>query len=179
MLENLIKKYKYKDVSQVVYRLTYAGKFIVIKGNTLAGSLMTVAAAFKGYSTDSVYNVKYPKDYSDHLYKHFYDHYLENEGVSRFRIKTLAKKGRKITQYNLLKREQMELDKHRYTSQCLNNAVEAYIPQYRESTGSYGWIDKSDVMNFKRWLVSKERKAYVRRYSKTPDRVLATSDPSN
>jgi len=38
MLDNLIKKYKENDIEQVVYRLTYAGKFIIIKGKTLAGS---------------------------------------------------------------------------------------------------------------------------------------------
>lgn len=169
MLENLIKKYKAKDVHEIVYRLSYAGKFIIIKGRTLAGSLIIIANAYKQYIDD-------PEDdrWKVHLYKHFYDHYLSNTD-SRFRVKTLAKVGGKIDQYQLLKREQMELDKYKRTSECLNNNTGAYIPAYKPATNMYGWIAWTAVMSFKRWLDSKERKAYVKRYKKMPNRVPAKS----
>ncbi len=168
MLENLIKKYKQKDVPEIVYRLSYAGKFITIKGKTLAGSLIIMADTFKQYKADS-------KRFNGHLYKHWYDHYLANNG-GRFRIKTLAKTGKKSTQYQLLKREQMELDKNRYNPAYLNNVTEAYIPLYNDTTDMFGWLNKSAVMNFKRWLASKERQAYIKRYSKKPNQELAKSD---
>lgn len=165
MLDNLIKKYRNNDSEEVVYRLTYAGKFIIVKGKTLAGSLIIIANTFQSYSPDN-------KRFINHLYKHLYDHFKANP-YGRFRIKTLAKKSLKINQYYLLKREQMEIDKHRYDKTCLNNQLEAYVPLYNELTGMYGWLDKMAVMNFKKWLSSKERSAYIKRYSKKPDQEPA------
>ena len=157
MLEHLIKKYKEKDVKEVVYRLSYAGKFIVIKGKTLCGSLIIIANTFEQYSKDT------PR-FKGHLYRHLYDHFLKNKD-GRFRIKTLSKIDKKTTQYHLIKREQMELDKHRYNQLCLNNALEAYIPVYNEATGMFGWLEKTAVMSFKKWLGSKAREAYIKRYT--------------
>lgn len=171
MLDNLIKKYKDNDVNEIVYKLSYAGKFIIVKGKTLAGSLIIISNTYLQYKDDS-------KRFTGHLYKHLYDHFKANEG-GRFRIKTLAKKGRKITQYNVLKREQMELDKNRYNPLCLNNQLEAYIPLYNERTDTYGWLDRITVMNFKRWLSSKERASYVKRYTVKPILKPAMSDPSD
>lgn len=171
MLDNLIKKYKNKDVNQVVYKLSYSGKFIIVKGKTLAGSLIIISNTYQQYKNDS-------KRFDNHLYKHLYEHFRLNE-CGRFRIKTIAKKGIKISQYTLLKKEQMELDRNRYNPKCLNNSVETYIPQFNDSTDMYGWLERSDVMNFKRWLSSKERSDYIKRYSKKPILKPAKSDPSN
>lgn len=168
MLDNLISKYKNNDVTEIVYKLSYAGKFIIVKGKTLAGSLIIISNTFNNYSK----NDKIPVN---HLYKHLYDHFKSNEG-RRFRIKTLAKKGRKISQYNLIKREQMELDKNRFNPLCLNNQLEAYIPIYNQITDMYGWLERSAVMNFKKWLSSKERTAYIKRYSMKPTQELAKND---
>lgn len=168
MLENLIKKYRKDDVNGVVYKLSYAGKFLIIKGKTLAGSLIIISNTYNQFNADN-------KRFKEHLYVHLYNHFKENEG-GRFRIKTLAKLNRKTDHYQLIKREQMELDKHRYNKECLNNVIEAYIPLYNDSTGMYGWIPKSAVMNFNKWLISKQRKSYVKRYSKKPTPKPAKSD---
>ena len=157
MLENLIKKYKEKDVNEVVYRLSYAGKFIIIKGKTLCGSLIIIANTYDQFTRGR-------DRFAGHLYTHLYNHVWGKTG-SKFTIKTLAKVGPKFSQYQLLKREQMELDKNRYNKSCLNNATEVYIPLYSETTDTFGWLGKAAVMNFKKWLDSKERKAYVKRYT--------------
>lgn len=157
MLDNLIKKYKDNDVEQVVYRLSYAGRFIIIKGATMAGSMIIISNTYKQYRVNR-------KRFDGHLYKHLFRYFKYNKEKGRFRVKILAKVTPKSDQYQLVKREQMELDKHRYNKLCLNNAVEAYIPLYNDLTGKYGWIEKSAVMNFKRYLRSKERKAYIKRY---------------
>lgn len=156
MLDNLINKYKNDDIQEVVYRLTYAGKFIIIKGKTLCGSLIIIRGTY------DYFNPKNDK-HENHLYKHLYNHYRRHLNM-RFTVKVLAKKDRKTGHYELLKREQMELDKARFNKLCLNNAVEPYIPNYNEATGKYGWLEKVPVMNFKRWLTSKERAAYLKRY---------------
>jgi len=158
MLENLIKKYKGKDVEEVVYKLSYAGKFIIVKGKTLCGSLIIIANTWEQFTRGR-------DRFGGHLYVHLYNHvWGKSKFGNRFSVRVLAKVGDTCNQYQLLKREQMELDKHRYTPECLNNATEAYIPQYNEATGMFGWLEKSAVMNFKKWLKSKEREAYIARY---------------
>jgi hypothetical protein len=155
MLENLIEKHKKQDVHEVVYRLSYAGKFVIVKNKTLSGGLFFIALGYPSYiNKGSVPNL------SDPLYKHFYDHVIENPG-KRFTVRILAKKGRKTGHYELLKTEQKALDANRYNECCLNNATEAYIPLWSESKGKYGWLDKTAVMSFKRWLESNQRKLAV------------------
>jgi hypothetical protein len=156
MLETLIAKYKDEDKKEVVYRLTYKGKFIIVKGKTLCGSLIIIANTWEQFTRGR-------DRFKDHLYTHLYNHYWGKSG-GRFTIKILAQVGPKCTQYEMLKREQMELDKHQVNVKCLNNAPEVYIPNYNETTGMYGWLEKTAVMNFKKWLDSKQREAYVARY---------------
>jgi hypothetical protein len=156
MLDNLIKKYKHNDIQEVVYKLTFAGKFIIVKGKTLCGSLMIIADTFD-------YFTKNKQKYENHLYINLYNHYIRHRNM-RFTIKVLAKKDAKTTQYNIIKREQMELDKAFGTQPCLNSNKEAYLPHYRPITGGFGWIERHAGMNFKKWLTSKERAVYQKRY---------------
>jgi hypothetical protein len=159
MLEALINKYtdKRKDKKEVVYQLFYDGKFIIIKGKTLCGSLIIIRDTWEQFTRGR-------ERFTGHLYTHLYNHVWGKSGL-QFRVKILARVSSKCSQYQLLKKEQMELDKHRYNKLCLNNATEAYIPLYNDITGMYGWLEKMAVMSFKRWLDSKERKAYIKRYA--------------
>lgn len=158
MLDNLIEKYHKKedDIEEVVYQLSYAGKFIIVKGKTLCGSLKIIAATFEQFGNRN------PR-FKLHLYKLLYNHFIRHKD-SRFTVKVLAKVGPKITQYQLLKREQMELDKHKYNPKCLNNTDRAYIPDYNPKTDAFGWLSKASVTKFQMWLISKSRQAYVKRY---------------
>jgi len=159
MLEKLIEKYQAKDIEGVVYRLSYAGKYVIIKGRTMAGSLIIIDNAYRQFGPDK-------RRFSTHLYRYLFEHFFLTEDCGRFRIKMLAKLNSKTNQYQLLKREQMELDKARYDTRCLNNNIEAYIPVYSKNTHSFGWIDTSAAANFKKYLNSNERKAYLKRYAK-------------
>lgn len=165
MFEHLIGKYQNNDIEEVVYRLSYAGKFIIVKGHTLAGSLIIISDTYEQYNGTN------PR-FNRHLYKRLYDHYMTNPGY-KFSIKVLATKVKGASQYDLLKREQMELDRHRYDPQCLNNQWDAYIPKYRKDTDKYGWIDKAAVDEFKRYQTSKIRLAYMKRYKVTQAREPA------
>ena len=162
ILETLIEKYEeHRNIEGIVYKLSYAGKYVIVKGATLVGSLKIINNTYKQYD---------PKNerFSSHLYGHLFKHLFLTEDVGRFRIKTLAKLSSKVKQYQLLKREQMELDKARYDTNCLNNNIEAYIPCYNKNTHSFGWIETTAVANFKKYLDSNERKAYLKRYVKKP-----------
>lgn len=172
ILETLIEKYEeQKDVPGIVYRLSYGGKYVIVKGATLIGSLKIINNTYKQYDPNN-------ERFSAHLYSHLFKHFFLTEDLGRFRIKTLAKLNSKIGQYQLLKREQMELDKARYDTNCLNNNVEAYIPAYNNNTHSFGWINTSAVGNFKKYLESNERKAYLKRYVKKPQPTQTKRDLS-
>lgn len=160
MLANLIRKYKNNDIEEVVYRLTFGGKFIIIKGKTLCGSLMIIADTFDYFPKDR-------KRYTKHLYYKLYNHYIRHRG-KRFTIKVLAKKSATVSQYMLLKREQMELDKAKGNPLNLNNNKIAYLPKHNRKTLNFGWIERHAGMNFKKWLTSKERALYQRRFCRQP-----------
>lgn len=150
-LRHTISKVSKKDIEYVVYKLSYAGKFIFIKGKTLVGSLILLADTLNSFNKDN------KKRFKAHLYTHLYNHILENPG-GRFRIKIIAHVDNKNTSfYQLLQQEQIHLDIYRYDSRCLNNQIEAYIPLYNSETNMYGWIPQPYVNNYRRWLVSEAR----------------------
>ena len=158
-LSYLVKKYKKEDVQFVVYRLSYAGKFIFIKGKTLAGSLIILTDTLNSFSEGN------DDRFKGHLYTHLFNHILDRPG-GRFRVKIIATAEKDKDFYSLLKTEQMALDEFRYDSNFLNNQTEIYIPKYSEKTGMYGWIPKVAVMNFNRWLSSAERMEHTYQYKK-------------
>lgn len=145
ILQNQIDKYaKKRTINGCVYKLTYGGKYIIVKGKTLAGSLFQVQ---KGYT--------WFEDKMDAaLYAHFYRHILKNPNKN-FTVRVLL---HSRNSYNLLKKEQSELDKRRFDCNMLNNSMEAYIPLYKEATATFGWIERVSVMNFQKYLRSPKRK---------------------
>jgi hypothetical protein len=151
-----VEKFKENDVQFVVYKLSYAGKYIYIKGKTLAGSLIILTDTLNSFDPNSV-------RFKGHLYTHLYTHLLNNPG-GRFRIEVIATAEPDNDFYSLLKAEQNSIDAARYDANCLNNQTEAYIPQYSERTGMYGWLPKQAVLNFQRYLKSKGRKDLLRQY---------------
>jgi len=154
-----VEKYKNEDVKFVVYKLSYAGKHIYIKGKTLAGSLIILTDTLNSFSEGN------DDRFKGHLYSHLFNHILDRPG-GRFRLEIIATAEKDEDFYSLLKQEQMALDAARYDENCLNNQTEVYIPQYSEKTGMYGWIPKPAVMNFNRWLDSKERRDHAAQYKK-------------
>lgn len=158
-LRYLVEKYRKEDVDFVIYKLSYAGKFIIIKGKTLAGSLIIITDTLNSFSEGN------DDRFKGHLYTHLFNHILDRPG-GRFRVKIIATVGKDGDYYSFLKQEQMLLDEYRYSPDCLNNQTEVYIPKYSEKTGMYGWIPKTAVMNFNRWLSSEERRAHAAQYKK-------------
>lgn len=154
-----VSKYKENDLQFVVYKLSYAGKHIYIKGKTMAGSLIILTDTLNSFSEGN------HARFEGHLYSHLFNHILDRPG-GRFRIDVIATAEQDQDFYSLLKQEQMLLDAARYDDNCLNNQIEAYIPQYSDKTGMYGWIPKTAVMNFNRWLSSAERKDHAAQYKK-------------
>jgi hypothetical protein len=155
ILGHLLQRYKRHDVEGGVYKLFYHGGYLVMKSKTISGALMRLSQNYNYFDTRR----KKTDPYSE-----FYNHIHEHPG-GRFRVKILAE-GSTCTNYELLKIEQMELDKGRYDGRCLNGSMDAYIPKFDPSTGMHGWLSKTAVDDFKVWLASEERKDLLQKYSR-------------
>lgn len=151
ILENLISQFIDFE-NHYVYKLSYASKYIIVKGKTIHGSLMLVEKGYWWFNDKKAENSV--------LYLHFYRH-VKKHTRGRFTIKVLLAT---TDQRELLLREQQELDKCRFDKKCLNNSVEAYIPVWNELTGKYLWLDKMAVMSLKSYLKSPQRKALLKQY---------------
>jgi len=164
ILQNQIDKYLAKNaINGCVYKLSYGGKYIIVKGKTLTGSLFFIQNGF------SYFNPR--KAAKDTLYLHFYNHILETPN-GKFRVRILLKSK---NAYSLLRREQYEIDKNMYDKSFLNNTVEAYIPKINAFGDAYGWIPMHAVMNFQKYLNSKVRKDLMAKGKKKQQQVLAKS----
>lgn len=137
-LQELIDQHRMKAL-HVVFKLTFCKKYIIVHGKSLGGSLFFIQLGY-------IHHQK-KKDRLKYLYIHFYRHVFAHQR-SKPKVDILFETS---DQLELLKRAQQELDKARYSRQCLNNSLEPYIPLYNEDKGQYGWMDKSAVMAFKKW----------------------------
>ena len=155
ILQNQIDKYSARrTINSCVYKLSYGGKYIIVKGKTLAGSLYQIQKVFPWFKETMRSN----------LYYHFYMYVIQNPG-KKFTVRVLS---RSRNHYTILKREQIELDKGLYEGNMLNNSLEAYVPLWNEEKGTYGsWIDKMAVMNFRKYLKSKVRKQFLKELRKS------------
>lgn len=157
-LSYIVTKYQSQDVLHALFKLSFNGKYIIIKGRSLAGALVMFVNDFNSFDPTGARA-------NSHFYTHMYNHILSSTS-GRFRIKIISTAESDDGFYNLLKNEQMALDEARYDPNCLNNQMDAYVPKYNESTGMHGWIPKTAVMNFSRWLTSAERKDHAAQYKK-------------
>lgn len=126
-----------------VYKLYCGKKFLIIKGKTLAGSLMMFE---KGYS----YFVGYEHNITDknrYYYKMYY--YIFRHPDFSINIQVLFTSE---NAYDLLVFEQEQLSKYFSDKKCFNNNLTSYINVFNEKTDSYGWMSKQDVERFNLYL---------------------------
>jgi hypothetical protein len=137
-LQNLIDEHRMK-AKHVVYRLKYAGKFIIVSGKSLGGSLYFIQLGYSWFGDAT----KKP----DTLYLHLYEH-VKAHPRGRARVDIILET---TDQYEYLKGAHEALNQARYDPKCLNNTVEPYIPNYNDETEMYGWLDRPAVLNYKKW----------------------------
>lgn len=155
-LQTLIDEHRNKAL-YVVYKLTYVGKYVIVNGKSLGGSLYFIQLGYSWYTEG--------KETADMLYLHFYRH-VKAHPRGKAKVELIFDTS---DQYQLLKRAQEEIDNARYSPRCLNNTVEPYIPKYNDLSERYGWMDTSAVLNFKKWLKARKR-TYRSRSSSTKRR---------
>jgi hypothetical protein len=129
------------DKGRCVAMVTYGNKYIIAKCKEAHSSLKRIENGLNAF-------VNGGKNNEDGLY-YFFNLYVKKYPNKQMSVTILLETDDTL---ELLKREQLELDKGRSTKKFLNNQVEAYIPMYDDETKMHGWIPPHAVLNFKNWL---------------------------
>lgn len=130
-----------------VVKLFYGDKkYVVVKSKDEFPSLKAIESQLAAF-------LRGGKQNPGSMYIHLFNYVKENPGQV-FTVTPILPYG---TPYELLQAEQTALNEGKNNPDMLNNNSDAYIPQFNEDTGQYGWISKADVMNFKKWLRRKNR----------------------
>lgn len=151
ILANQIKKYA-DPINHYVYKLTYAGKYVIVKGKTIDGSLYLIEKGYWWFTEKKTSD----KTHYRRLYRH-----IKRHPRGRFRLDVLFQG---TNQSQLLILEQQVLDMCRYDKNCLNNTKRAYLPLWNEKTKKYLWIEESAVSDLEVYFSSPERKRLLRLY---------------
>lgn len=148
---------EYFEVESCIYKLYYGPYYVIIKGKTLTGSIYlfergyaAFMAAGGGIGRGKQLGGKGQEEWEgkNTFYYKFYKMIYYNPGFE-FKVEVLLESN---DGYQLLKHEEIELSKCIRDKKCLNSNVTAYIPKFRKSTNSYGWISKRQVADFRRFL---------------------------
>lgn len=130
-------------IGPCVYRLSFNDKYVIVKAKDCQKSIEAVQKALNQFLRHSELQRN-----PENLYYHFFS-FVSKHHKGTFEVRVLSESD---SAYELLKAEQTALNEARKDKNCLNNAVDAYIPVFNEATDSYGWISKSAVLNFKKWI---------------------------
>lgn len=148
---------EYFEVESAVYKLSYGDRYVIIKGKTLTGSIYlfergyaAFVSAGGGQGRNQGGEGQKQWDGTNTFYFKFYS-YIHNNPKLPFKVEVLLESN---NGYQLLKREQQELNASIRDKKCLNSNVEAYVNKYSKKTGSYGWLSKGHVLAFKKFLKS-------------------------
>lgn len=129
-----------------VYKLYYGDRYIINKCQQLAPSLYMLQ---NGYANYIAYEVTPFDQKKNKLYLNFYE-YIKKHPDLPFRLEILMQSD---NPYQILKAEQIALNKAINDKKCLNSELVIYIPKWRPETKTWGsWIKNSHMLNFKKFL---------------------------
>lgn len=145
-----------QETGSCLFKLFYGDRYVIAKGKTLAGSVFLIEKGYAyflaGGGGTGRRNLggegQKEGDGKNTYYRKFYS-YIKKNPALEFRIEVILESE---NAYQLLKQEQIELTKAIRDKRLLNNNITAYIPKYRKSTASYGWISRGHVLSFKKFL---------------------------
>lgn len=129
-------------IGPCLYRLAFNNKYVIVKAKDLQKSIESIQKALNQFIRHSELQRN-----PENLYFHFFS-FISRHQKGVFDLRVLLESE---SAYELLKAEQLALNEAREDVNCLNNSVDAYVPNYNEATESYGWISKAAVLNFKKW----------------------------
>lgn len=129
------------SLESAVIKITYGRKFVIAKCKTQARYLKTMENDLNAF-------LRGGKNSETGTYFHLYNWVKAHPGGT-FKVICLLESP---NGYELLKKEQQELDLGRNNPDFMNNQVKAHIPEYDPELASYGWISVNSVRNFQKWL---------------------------
>ncbi len=129
-----------------VVKIEYAGKFITAKFKSQPAGLKSIENAINAHDRGG-------KNNPEGIYHFFIAHVVANPG-KKFKVTTLLETE---SGYQLLKMEQQLINDNKNNPDYLNSQTQAYIQEFDESTGMYGWLKKQEVLNFKKWLKTSKK----------------------
>lgn len=135
-----------EGVEGCIYKLWYAGKYVVIRCKTLRRSKQNLEIDIK-YFFKNQHKNRPEERREGNLYHDFYCHILENPDQN-FTVEILLPSNNPL---ELLKAEYMELLKAKYDPRCLNNNFEPYIPKFTQVNGKKSWINRGYYLNYMNW----------------------------
>ena len=133
------------SISMCVVKVKYNTKYVIVKCKDSMKTLKMIENGLNAFIRGGKNN---PAGFHFHMYNYVKDH-----PAGRFKVEYLLTTD---NVYELLKREQEELDAGRDNPNMLNNQTEAYIQPYDPETDSYGWIPKNAYLNFNKWVKTRD-----------------------
>jgi hypothetical protein len=131
-----------------IYKLYYGETYVVVKAKTYQRSKTIIEYALDRYLKAGKKDLLYNRFFAYiQAYRKTYNHQLL--------VKVILKSN---SPYQLLKKEQEELDKARYDLNCFNNSFDAYVPKGIQGRRKQ-WINRGHYLNFMMW--KKRRKSQL------------------
>jgi hypothetical protein len=133
------------DLEGCVYKLFWGEVYVIVKCKTFVRSRTIIEQSLNAYTS---------RGKRDLLYHRFFD-YIKTHPFYSFRVKVLLKSD---SPYQLLIKEQEELDKAKPDLNCFNNSFEAYVPKGIQGSRK-AWINRGHYLNFMIWKKKRAAKA--------------------
>jgi hypothetical protein len=133
-------------LDHTIVKVSYGNKYVIAKCKNQEGYLRTMQNDLNAF-------IRGGKNSETGTFFYLYNYVKAHPGET-FVVESLL-----ITDngYELLKKEQEELDSGRNKRNFMNNQVNAHIPEYDPATASYGWISVNSVLNFQKWLKTRKK----------------------
>ena len=140
-----------QEVGSCVFQLFYGNRYVIVKGKSLASSIFFIEKGYAYFVAGGVDGEGHKDgDGKNWFYNKFYSYVRDNPGLQWNIVVVVESENG----YDLLKAEHILISKKIKDKRCLNVNVQAYIPKYRKSTRSHGWISRGSVLNFYKYLKS-------------------------
>lgn len=134
---------KVYGTNSCLYKLLFNDRFVIVKAKDHEASVKTIQKSLNQFERGSEFQ-RNPNS----LYYHFFDYICKHRN-GMFYVEILLESD---NIYKLLKAEQLEIEKNRNDKKFLLNAIQAYLPDFDETKGSYGWVPKGVGMAFLKWV---------------------------
>jgi hypothetical protein len=133
-----------QGINGCVYKLVYAGHYLILKCKSLFWSIEKIKKGLDYFLANTAHS-RNPSSLGYRLYD-----FVEKHPGHIFSLHILLVSDEP---YQLLRREQEELDKAREDSLCLNVTFDAYTPKYIQSNKrkSSTWVKRGTYLNFLAW----------------------------